>query len=142
MLPARQALRASGEAKKYPWREVRGAHPFSSAGLPAAVFHIATLMPTKDVDKHRCDKKRHLGNDFVSIVYNDSGEDFKLGTIRVSGGRPGPMPLWGDSPAGSCFSKRGGGCALRSAGRKGCVQRLVASGAQAGSGSQPPAHQS
>lgn len=47
-----------------------------------AVFHIATLMPTKDVDKHRCDKKRHLGNDFVSIVYNDSGEDFKLGTIR------------------------------------------------------------
>uniref|UniRef100_A0A2K5K271 Rap-GAP domain-containing protein n=1 Tax=Colobus angolensis palliatus TaxID=336983 RepID=A0A2K5K271_COLAP len=48
-----------------------------------AVFHIATLMPTKDVDKHRCDKKRHLGNDFVSIVYNDSGEDFKLGTIKI-----------------------------------------------------------
>ncbi|XP_020024961.1 tuberin isoform X15 [Castor canadensis] len=47
-----------------------------------AVFHIATLMPTKDVDKHRCDKKRHLGNDFVSIVYNDSGEDFTLGTIK------------------------------------------------------------
>uniref|UniRef100_A0A2K5SDH7 Tuberin n=3 Tax=Cebus imitator TaxID=2715852 RepID=A0A2K5SDH7_CEBIM len=47
-----------------------------------AIFHIATLMPTKDVDKHRCDKKRHLGNDFVSIVYNDSGEDFKLGTIK------------------------------------------------------------
>ncbi|XP_008854472.1 tuberin isoform X4 [Nannospalax galili] len=47
-----------------------------------AVFHIATLMPTKDVDKHRCDKKRHLGNDFVSIVYNDSGEDFRLGTIK------------------------------------------------------------
>ncbi|XP_076998273.1 tuberin isoform X5 [Tamandua tetradactyla] len=47
-----------------------------------AVFHIATLMPTKDVDKHRCDKKRHLGNDFVSIVYNDSGENFKLGTIK------------------------------------------------------------
>ncbi|XP_004596682.2 tuberin isoform X2 [Ochotona princeps] len=47
-----------------------------------AVFHIATLMPTKDGDKHQCDKKRHLGNDFVSIVYNDSGEDFKLGTIK------------------------------------------------------------
>ncbi|KAL1777940.1 tuberous sclerosis 2 [Sigmodon hispidus] len=49
-----------------------------------AVFHIATLMPTKDVDKHRCDKKRHLGNDFVSIIYNDSGEDFKLGTIKFN----------------------------------------------------------
>lgn len=59
----------------------------------AAVFHIATLMPTKDVDKHRCDKKRHLGNDFVSIVYNDSGEDFKLGTIKVSGG-PGGGRRW------------------------------------------------
>ncbi|XP_044308541.1 tuberin isoform X2 [Varanus komodoensis] len=47
-----------------------------------AIFHIATLMPTKDLDKHRCDKKRHLGNDFVSIIYNDSGEDFKLGTIK------------------------------------------------------------
>ncbi|KAM6054356.1 tuberin isoform 1-T1 [Chlamydotis macqueenii] len=47
-----------------------------------AIFHIATLMPTKDLDKYRCDKKRHLGNDFVSIIYNDSGEDFKLGTIK------------------------------------------------------------
>ncbi|XP_060642483.2 tuberin isoform X5 [Anolis sagrei] len=47
-----------------------------------AIFHIATLMPTKDLDKYRCNKKRHLGNDFVSIVYNDSGEDFKLGTIK------------------------------------------------------------
>ncbi|KAM3826912.1 tuberin isoform 3-T3 [Vipera latastei] len=47
-----------------------------------AIFHIATLMPTKDADKKCCDKKRHLGNDFVSIIYNDSGEDFKLGTIK------------------------------------------------------------
>uniref|UniRef100_A0A8D0L905 Tuberin n=1 Tax=Sphenodon punctatus TaxID=8508 RepID=A0A8D0L905_SPHPU len=47
-----------------------------------AIFHIATLMPTKEMDKNRCDKKRHLGNDFVSIIYNDSGEDFKLGTIK------------------------------------------------------------
>ncbi|KAM6424527.1 tuberin isoform 4-T4 [Liasis olivaceus] len=47
-----------------------------------AIFHIATLMPTKDLDKYCCDKKRHLGNDFVSIIYNDSGEDFKLGTIK------------------------------------------------------------
>lgn len=62
-----------------------------------AVFHIATLMPTKDVDKHRCDKKRHLGNDFVSIVYNDSGEDFKLGTIKVSEGPSGRTRSWAPS---------------------------------------------
>lgn len=68
-----------------------------------AVFHIATLMPTKDGDKHRCDKKRHLGNDFVSIVYNDSGEDFKLGTIKVSEGRPAPWlrPHPGEGPPGA-----------------------------------------
>lgn len=62
----------------------RGLGTEPSVTHPTAVFHIATLMPTKDVDKHRCDKKRHLGNDFVSIIYNDSGEDFKLGTIKVS----------------------------------------------------------
>lgn len=56
--------------------------PFLLLGFPA-IFHIATLMPTKDLDKYRCDKKRHLGNDLVSIIYNDSGEDFKLGTIKV-----------------------------------------------------------
>ena len=69
-------------------------------------------MPTKDVDKHRCDKKRHLGNDFVSIVYNDSGEDFKLGTIKVSKGQVGvdlgPRPpgwkphLSGEVPPALC----------------------------------------
>jgi len=54
-------------------------------------------MPTKDLDKYRCDKKRHLGNDFVSIVYNDSGEDFKLGTIKVQDftSRPGTKQAFG-----------------------------------------------
>lgn len=52
-------------------------------------------MPTKDVDKQCCDKKRHLGNDFVSIVYNDSGEDFKLGTIRVR--------AWGSLAGAVCW---------------------------------------
>lgn len=54
-------------------------------------------MPTKDVDKQCCDKKRHLGNDFVSIVYNDSGEDFKLGTIRVR--------AWGSLAGAVCLGK-------------------------------------
>lgn len=36
----------------------------------------------KDVDKYCCDKKCYLGNDFVFIVYNDFGEDFKFGIIK------------------------------------------------------------
>lgn len=47
-----------------------------------AIFHIATLMPNRESDRGCCNKKRHIGNDFVVVVYNDSGEDYKLGTIK------------------------------------------------------------
>ncbi|XP_076003983.1 tuberin isoform X2 [Genypterus blacodes] len=47
-----------------------------------AIFHIATLMPNKESDKGCCNKKRHIGNDFVMVVYNDAGEEYKLGTIK------------------------------------------------------------
>ncbi|XP_061625572.1 tuberin isoform X4 [Phyllopteryx taeniolatus] len=46
------------------------------------IFHIATLMPNRESDKGCCNKKRHIGNDFVMVVYNDSGEEYKLGTIK------------------------------------------------------------
>ncbi|RXM33739.1 Tuberin [Acipenser ruthenus] len=47
-----------------------------------AIFHIATLMPNRESDKGCCNKKRHIGNDFVIVVYNDAGEEYKLGTIK------------------------------------------------------------
>ncbi|CAL8330550.1 unnamed protein product [Lota lota] len=47
-----------------------------------AIFHIATLMPNRESDKGCCNKKRHIGNDFVVVVYNDSEEEYKLGTIK------------------------------------------------------------
>ncbi|KAF7689317.1 hypothetical protein HF521_012670 [Silurus meridionalis] len=47
-----------------------------------AIFHIATLMPNRESDKSCCNKKRHIGNDFVVVVYNNSGEEYKLGTIK------------------------------------------------------------
>ncbi|XP_040212417.1 tuberin isoform X3 [Rana temporaria] len=46
------------------------------------IFQIATLMPNLEIDPYRCNKKRHVGNNFVNIVYNDSGEFYKLGTLR------------------------------------------------------------
>uniref|UniRef100_A0A8C5QM62 TSC complex subunit 2 n=1 Tax=Leptobrachium leishanense TaxID=445787 RepID=A0A8C5QM62_9ANUR len=46
------------------------------------IFQITTLMPNNEIDPQRCNKKRHVGNNFVNIVYNDSGEFYKLGTIR------------------------------------------------------------
>lgn len=44
------------------------------------IYHVATLMPNKEKDKSRNDKKRHIGNDFVVIVYNDSNEEYSLNT--------------------------------------------------------------
>ncbi|KAH9503979.1 Tuberous sclerosis 2-like protein [Bulinus truncatus] len=45
------------------------------------IFHIATLMPNRPGDTRFTNKKSHIGNDFVTIVYNDSSEDYKSGTI-------------------------------------------------------------
>jgi hypothetical protein len=47
-----------------------------------AVFHVATMMPTHlDRDPQCSAKKRHIGNDYVSIVYNDSGLDYVFDTL-------------------------------------------------------------
>ncbi|XP_067929120.1 tuberin-like isoform X2 [Watersipora subatra] len=46
------------------------------------VFHVATMMPTSENDPKCGNKKRHIGNDYVTIVYNDSGQAYSLGTIK------------------------------------------------------------
>lgn len=46
-------------------------------------FHVATLMPNKETDPLCNEKKKHIGNDFVSIIYNESGEDYNMQTIKV-----------------------------------------------------------
>ncbi|KAM8961640.1 tuberin isoform 2-T2 [Pelodytes ibericus] len=46
------------------------------------IFQITTFMPNKEIDPFHYNKKRHVGNNFVNIVYNDSGEFYKLGTIK------------------------------------------------------------
>ncbi|EFX68537.1 putative tuberous sclerosis 2 isoform 3-like protein [Daphnia pulex] len=46
------------------------------------IFHVATLMPTLPKDPAGTNKKRHIGNNYVTIVYNDSGEDHQMNTIR------------------------------------------------------------
>lgn len=48
------------------------------------IFHVATLMPNNPNDPKGNSKKRHIGNNFVTIVYNDSGEEYNFQTVRVS----------------------------------------------------------
>jgi len=46
------------------------------------VFHVTTMMPTNLQNDAQCVmKKRHIGNDFVNIVFNDSGLPFKFDTF-------------------------------------------------------------
>ncbi|XP_049869315.1 tuberin isoform X2 [Pectinophora gossypiella] len=45
-------------------------------------FHVATAMPTSAKDPNCNEKRKYIGNDYVSIVYNDSGADFNITTIK------------------------------------------------------------
>ena len=52
--------------------------------LLLVIFHVATLMPNMDSDHHYSNKKLHIGNNFVTIVYNNSGKPYQFGTIKVN----------------------------------------------------------
>ena len=71
------------------------------------VFHVATLMPTSLATDPLCTlKKRHIGNDFVKIVYNDSGLPFVYNTM------PGQFNFVNivvepETPAASASASRG-----------------------------------
>ena len=47
------------------------------------VFHTATLMPNVkgDLKKSLDKKKMHIGNDYVAIVYNESGQPYNISTV-------------------------------------------------------------
>ncbi|KAK1760499.1 tuberous sclerosis 2 protein [Echria macrotheca] len=46
------------------------------------VFHVTTQMPTNlEYDPQCSQKKKHIGNDYVNIVFNDSGLPFKFDTF-------------------------------------------------------------
>lgn len=49
-----------------------------------AVFHATTMMPTNLERDPQCSaEKRHIGNDYVSIVYNDSGMDYTFDRLPL-----------------------------------------------------------
>ncbi|CAH1116150.1 unnamed protein product [Phaedon cochleariae] len=46
------------------------------------MFHVATMMPNKESDPLCNNKKMHIGNNYVTIVYNESGAEFNNSTIK------------------------------------------------------------
>lgn len=49
--------------------------------LSQMIFHVTTMMPTSELDKLCTAKKRHIGNDFVNIIWNETGSDYHHDTI-------------------------------------------------------------
>ncbi|KAJ7171697.1 hypothetical protein C8R43DRAFT_874332 [Mycena crocata] len=47
------------------------------------LYHTATMMPSNSHDPHFTNKKRHIGNDFVRIVWNDSGKPYRFDTLNT-----------------------------------------------------------
>lgn len=52
--------------------------------LSQMVFHAPTMMPNLPAYPNHENKKRLVGNDYVKIVYNDSGKEFAFDTIRTA----------------------------------------------------------
>ncbi len=49
--------------------------------LTQMIFHVTTMMPTQSHDPSSTAKKRHIGNDYVMIVWNEAGFEFNRETI-------------------------------------------------------------
>ncbi|KAF8894998.1 hypothetical protein CPB84DRAFT_1848328 [Gymnopilus junonius] len=47
------------------------------------LYHTATMMPTSSDDPLCNNKKRHIGNDYVRIVWNDSGLPYRFDTLKT-----------------------------------------------------------
>lgn len=63
-----------------------------SDDIMQVLFHVATAMPSSDRDPTCNEKRKYIGNDFVSIVYNDSQHNFNIHTIKVGHAPPSPPP--------------------------------------------------
>jgi hypothetical protein len=46
------------------------------------MFHISTLLPYTPNDEQQLERKRHLGNDVVVVIFNDSETQFNPLLVR------------------------------------------------------------
>jgi hypothetical protein len=47
------------------------------------LYHTATMMPSHAGDPNSNNKKKHIGNDFVRIIWNDSGHPYRFDTLAT-----------------------------------------------------------
>lgn len=41
------------------------------------MFHVSTLLPFSKENKQQLERKRHIGNDIVNIIYQEGGDPLK-----------------------------------------------------------------
>lgn len=46
------------------------------------MFHVSTMLPFQEMDSQRVERKRHLGNDVVLIIFQDGKSPFDPRIIR------------------------------------------------------------
>ncbi|PRP85440.1 RapGAP/RanGAP domain-containing protein [Planoprotostelium fungivorum] len=56
---------------------------YTQLGGVEIMFHVAPLLPHFEKDIQQVEKKRHLGNDIVCIIFNDTDEPFSPHTIKT-----------------------------------------------------------
>ncbi|PNS13886.1 hypothetical protein CAC42_1377 [Sphaceloma murrayae] len=54
---------------------------WSRDDVTALIFHVTTFMPNHEHDTQRTFKKRHVGNDYVNVVFNNSGTPYRFDTM-------------------------------------------------------------
>jgi len=45
------------------------------------IFHVATLLPSQEADEQRVERKRHIGNDVVAIIFHEGEKPFDVNII-------------------------------------------------------------
>ncbi|KAL4062624.1 hypothetical protein V8B97DRAFT_2012527 [Scleroderma yunnanense] len=51
--------------------------------IAQVLYHTATMMPNAPDDEYCVNKKMHIGNDYVRIVWNDSGRPYRFDTLAT-----------------------------------------------------------
>ena len=63
-------------------RDGDGTHTYAWRDRVAEIiFHVPTMMPNDATDPQQVRKKSHIGNDFVNIIFNESGMPFRFNTF-------------------------------------------------------------
>jgi hypothetical protein len=48
------------------------------------MFHVSTLLPFQDDDIQRVERKRHIGNDIVTIIFKSGNEPFSPSSLKTN----------------------------------------------------------